>query len=383
MDSIKVLFIVNSSYGVRNAIGARAGHIVEHLAGKATVLARYATRGARRAVEYHQCGFGATTGKLLKAMHVYVSDRFPHKAILQRAFERDVASSLNRLDMKAYDVIHTWAAVPNEVYAAKERNPRVVVVRDVSMRPDYASGSTLRRESEVIDYFLCPAPAVIEATVDGCGVPADRVFLQPFGADTDLFVPREVPAAEGLFRVAFSGHVDRRKGIPELVEAWRLSGLSKEADARLDLYGRVYPEVRSVLSNAASAHIVTHGFVDLPSTLPNHEAFVLPSHREGSAKAVYEALACGLPVITTREAGSVVRHDREGQIVPAGDAASLAKALRRYYEDSDLRRLHGNAARRRALEFTWGRYGAGVVALYDTMVARGPVVTAQTDGRLR
>src|SRR6185503_19097558 len=54
------------------------------------------------------------------------------------------------------------------------------------------------------------------------------------------------------------------------------------------------------------------------------DVLVLPSLAEGSAEVTYEALACGVPVITTPEAGSVVRDGVEGRIVPSRDPEALA-----------------------------------------------------------
>jgi glycosyltransferase involved in cell wall biosynthesis len=87
------------------------------------------------------------------------------------------------------------------------------------------------------------------------------------------------------------------------------------------------------------------------------DLFVLPTLAEGSAEAVYEALAAGLPVITTKSAGSVVRDGIEGRIVPERDPDALAEAIRELTENRTLRNRMAVAARERAKDFTWDRYG--------------------------
>jgi glycosyltransferase involved in cell wall biosynthesis len=89
----------------------------------------------------------------------------------------------------------------------------------------------------------------------------------------------------------------------------------------------------------------------------NADFFVFPSLHEGSALVTYEALACGLPTITTRNAGSVVRDGREGYLVPIRSPEGLAAAMEALRQDQTSRRAMGIAARRRAQAFTWRASG--------------------------
>ncbi|MDQ7028789.1 MAG: glycosyltransferase family 4 protein, partial [Ardenticatenia bacterium] len=87
------------------------------------------------------------------------------------------------------------------------------------------------------------------------------------------------------------------------------------------------------------------------------DVFVFPSLQEGSALVTYEALACGLPVVTTPNAGSVVRDGIEGFLVPIRDVEALAARLEHLRADEGLHLEMGQAARRRAKAFTWEHYG--------------------------
>jgi glycosyltransferase involved in cell wall biosynthesis len=90
--------------------------------------------------------------------------------------------------------------------------------------------------------------------------------------------------------------------------------------------------------------------------------FVMPSLAEGSAEAIYEALAAGLPVITTDAAGSVVRPGIDGWVVAERDSVALAEAIERVVGDRRLRATMSLAARERAKEYTVERYGERLVA---------------------
>jgi alpha-maltose-1-phosphate synthase len=96
------------------------------------------------------------------------------------------------------------------------------------------------------------------------------------------------------------------------------------------------------------------------------DVFVFPSLFEGSAVVTYEALACGLPSVVTPNAGSVVRDDVEGFVVPPSDVEALAGRMERLGLDPDLRAEMAARARVRALEFDWPRYHSALIEALGT-----------------
>ncbi len=99
--------------------------------------------------------------------------------------------------------------------------------------------------------------------------------------------------------------------------------------------------------------------------------YVFPSQWEGSAKTIYEAAACGLPMITTREAGDVVRDDVEGIIVQPGDVDAIAAALEQLYRHPETVERMGRAARQRVVEnFTWDHYRTRLLEAYTTAMQK-------------
>ncbi len=184
--------------------------------------------------------------------------------------------------------------------------------------------------------------------------------------DTSRFRPLdEVPFHP--FRALFVGQVGIRKGVPYLLEAWqRLSW----RDAELWLVGRVS-------RNASPSWRVTRalpglcliGHLDDPvEAYRQADVFVFPSIEEGSALVTYEALACGLPVVTTPNAGSVVRDGVEGFVVPIRDVEALAERIEQLRSDERLRQEMRKAARARAEGFTWERYGDGLASTLQGLV---------------
>ncbi len=92
------------------------------------------------------------------------------------------------------------------------------------------------------------------------------------------------------------------------------------------------------------------------------DLFVLPTlYSEGFGMVRLKSLACGVPVVVTANCAPVVRDGIEGQIVADRDPVALADALAGIVEDRDKRARMSVAARQRARDYTWERYGKQLV----------------------
>lgn len=218
------------------------------------------------------------------------------------------------------------------------------------------------------DLILCGSD-FCASTMVAQGVPREKLAVVEYGADTERFSPGPVPRDEPpIIRLLFVGALVLRKGIPYLLEAVkRVQGLHP----RLTLAGLV--NVRQEALQPYRQWTSTRGAVlhaDMPALYREHDIYVFPSLVEGSSLSIYEALASGLPVITTPNAGSIVRDGIEGFIVPARDTEALSAAIERLAKDRELRLEMGRAARRRALAYgDWAHYGQRLVA---SLVPRFP-----------
>ncbi|MFT4548709.1 MAG: glycosyltransferase involved in cell wall biosynthesis, partial [Pseudoalteromonas tetraodonis] len=203
-------------------------------------------------------------------------------------------------------------------------------------------------EYELADLVLVQSECAAESFVE-IGYPADRVFMVARGVDPERFQAATYPS---IFRLVFVGALIKRKGIHHLLKAWHDLNLQ---DAELVLVGSVHDEIKPYLENYKTDTVVLPGFVaDVREYLQRSSAFVFISECEGSAKATYEAAACALPQITTRESGDVVVDGLNGKVIPANDPEALADAIKEFYENAERLPEMGRAARRRIEErFTW------------------------------
>ena len=193
------------------------------------------------------------------------------------------------------------------------------------------------------------------------GFPEDKLYYLPRGVDVERFTPGARPPH---FRAVFCGALIERKGVHYLLEAWHRLDLK---DAELWLVGAVHAEMRPYLEKFARENVKVIGFAHEPEKyLREASIHVFPSLCEGSAKATYEAAACGLPQVTTREAGDVVEDGIQGIIIPPADVDALAAAIQQLYDHPEIVERMSLAARERVVEnFTWDHFRVRLLDAYE------------------
>ena len=223
------------------------------------------------------------------------------------------------------------------------------------------------RDIELSDRILVPSEHIADELV-GHGTARDRIAVVPYAADTRRFVPYAAKIYGTDCTFLFAGGITQRKGIKYLLEAWRLA---RRPGWRLQLLGAA-PANTGPLSPYLDEVEWLGRFphAEVPARMAAADVFVFPSLFEGSAVVTYEAMACGLPCIVTAEAGSVVRHGRDGLIVPARDVESLAAAMEQLGTDTALRAACSASARSRAEAHDWDRYHNAVIGAVRCVTGR-------------
>lgn len=216
------------------------------------------------------------------------------------------------------------------------------------------------------DYITVPS-AFARETMLAEGVPTEKLIEIPLGVDLTRFAPAE-PARAHPFRALFAGNVSIAKGVPYLLEAWRRLHWR---DAELWIVGAIAPDfakIRTHWNDMSNVRFIAYTR-ELARLMQQCNVFVFPSIQEGSALVTYEAMAAGLPIITTPNAGSVARDGEEGFIVPMRDVDALCTRLEHLRSNDVLRAQMGRAARARVEAFTWEHYSARLLAFYARAVA--------------
>lgn len=227
----------------------------------------------------------------------------------------------------------------------------------------FARPEQKRREIALADLVLVPCSFVRQTVEQHAGRTAS---VAPYGVDLDFWTPGEA-RKDGPLRFVYAGQCSLRKGLPVLIEAWKRAGL---ADARLDLVGawRLSGQRRAELP--ANVHVAGPvSAAELRAYYRQSDVFLFPSHFEGFGLVILEAMACGIPVVTTEAtAGPDILDAACGRIFPSGDIEALADIMRWFAVHRGQISAMGESARKRAGEFGWPRYRQRVKAAVDGML---------------
>ncbi len=201
------------------------------------------------------------------------------------------------------------------------------------------------------------------------GTPAHTITVIPYGVDCARFTPSNQPRRpDPKLRLLFVGRINQRKGIQYLLDALRLLD---NPEIHLSVCGRVVDSLEIFKPFAGQVQIhpdVSHA--ELLAAYRDADLFVFPSIAEGFGQVLLEALACGLPVLsTTRTAApDLIDEGVEGWVVAPGRADLLAERIAwACTHRTEVARMR-TAARQRAEQFPWQRFREGVVASFDTFV---------------
>jgi glycosyltransferase involved in cell wall biosynthesis len=263
--------------------------------------------------------------------------------------------------------IPTWHRQKGKVLPAKTEQE--IAMENAPIPQRWLNQLLISRHETLEEYELADLILVeSEKAADSfrvLGFPNEKLYSMPQGVDVNRFQPGEPPP---LFRAVFVGALIKRKGVHTLIDAWKKLKLPH---AELWLAGHPHDEIKPYLDHLPN-NVKVLGFTkDVESVYRAGSVHIFPSSLEGSAKTTYEAAACGLAQITTREAGDVVVDGLNGLVIQPNDIDALANAIRQLYDRPYLVRSYGAAGRKRVVQqFTWDHFRERVLDAYRLVTAR-------------
>jgi alpha-maltose-1-phosphate synthase len=257
------------------------------------------------------------------------------------------------------------------------RAARVLLLEEAEREPEWAgtlSGNqdseqkTARKDAELaLADVVFVASSFTRQTLAAAPNFKGKVVVVPYGSPR---LPPLAPAGPsaparrpgGKLRVLFVGSLGQRKGLSYLFAACRQLGSAVE----LTIIGQKPLEPCAILDRelAAVRWLPTCPHQQVLAEMAAHDVFVFPSLFEGFGLVLLEAMALGLPIITTAHTAGpdLIRDGEEGFIVPIRSSTAIAERLEQLHRDPSRRAAMGENAQRRAREFSWETYGSTLAA---------------------
>jgi alpha-1,3-rhamnosyl/mannosyltransferase len=253
---------------------------------------------------------------------------------------------------------------------------------DFLAHPERASGEMRRDYPALVREHSARASLVVVISEDTAravqhdlGVSADRIVLCRPGVPSWIGTPSPAPRPEDGY-VLFVGTLEPRKNLGVLLDAWERLARSEPALPRLRVVGGVRPGgedwVRRMREPPLAGRVDYLGYVaaaDRRALYAGARMLVLPSFHEGFGLPVLEAMAIGVPVITSDRGALPEVAGDAGVMVRADDAAGLAAAMAALLADPAQAAQMSRRGLERAASFTWDTAAAALYDAYRRLMA--------------
>jgi len=241
----------------------------------------------------------------------------------------------------------------NKQFPGWEDTPRFLDFQFLSQREE--------QEWHLADLIFCGSLNVKES-LQKCGVKPNKIVVLPSGLDINYWGGKSRSfSGKTMLKLLFVGSGGTSKGVPVLLEALKklpCQNIELSVVGNLNLNGEKIAQFSNLVKIIGRVPRT-----EIKLFYNANHVFVFPSFSEGSAEVTYEALAAGLPVITTPQSGSVVRDGIEGFIVPSGDVEALATAIDRFLKKPEMVAVMSRNALARARDFSLDRYGERLISI--------------------
>jgi glycosyltransferase involved in cell wall biosynthesis len=203
-------------------------------------------------------------------------------------------------------------------------------------------------------------------------LPSVLIDVIPNGVDLDRFYPAQTDGRPDVLRLLTVGRLSVTKRVEILVdtveilhrEGYRIrftvvGGGPMEQELRQAVLEKNLGDIVEITGRTSSE--------DMPQMYRQNDIFVSASMQEGMSNAMLEAMASGLPIITTRCEGLEELIADNGLIVEQANAEAIAGAIKKLADDRPLCKKMALAARKQAEQLPWSRTAESYLALYERL----------------
>lgn len=278
------------------------------------------------------------------------------------------------LSNHAIDIAHFHYGTDSGVYYPLTRNLQIPSVvsfygYDISSYPRYMMGYGKQylnnRVFRQVTKILAMTPDMKNDLINA-GCPEAKIIVHYYGTDCTKFYHDRVYMEKDVVTILTLSNLCPKKGHIFQFQALKLLLNQGVTNFRFRVVGSgvLEQELKSyVLNNDLTGHVhfvgpLKYGSVEMMEEIKNADIFLHPSvvardgDKEGIPGTIIEAMASGLPVVTTYHAGIpyVIKNEDTGLLVKEWDVKALSSALHALIESRDLRETIGKAAQNHAMK---------------------------------
>jgi len=296
------------------------------------------------------------------------------------------------LQRRRYDLVHAFFAFPTGwlCYRTADKLPYIISLRgsdvpgyNIRLSLDYKLMSGLFRK-------IWSSATVIVANSVGLRnlavqfMPELNIEVIPNGINSEQFFPLENKTISKTVKLLTVCRLITRKRIDLLITAVsRAKELGLDTQLNIAGEGNLMPQLQRLAGELNVADSVTFmGRVpaeQMPQLYRDNDIFVMSSAHEGMSNAMLEAMASGLPIVTTRCEGVQELIADNGIVVEKADAKSIADAVMKLVRDKQMYNMMCIAARKQAENFSWRRVAEEYLKHYQNIKNISTPVVAGTD----
>jgi glycosyltransferase involved in cell wall biosynthesis len=204
-------------------------------------------------------------------------------------------------------------------------------------------------------------------------MPSVSIDVIPNGVELDKFFPAGTKEKSDVLRLLTVGRLSVTKRIEMLIDTVDI--LHRTAcKVRLTIVGggQMEQQLRKIAAEKELRDVIKiTGRIDskkMPEVYRNNDIFISASMQEGMSNAMLEAMASGLPIVTTRCEGLSELIDGNGLIVEQDNIEEIVKAVKRLANNPELYEKMSKAARKQAEKFNWANVAESYIEQYRKII---------------
>jgi len=280
-----------------------------------------------------------------------------------------------------YDLVHAFFGFPTAYlcYRSAKKLPYIISLRGSDVPGQHAR---LKLDYKILGPLLFKPiwrnAALLVACSEGLKMralrfmPSASIDVIPNGVDLERFSPAENTKSPDVLRLLTVGRLSVTKRVEMLIDTVNI--LNKDGyNVHFTIVGggQLEQQIRHIVADAKLSDIIDiTGRIEaemMPQVYRQNDIFISATMQEGMSNAMLEAMASGLPIVTTRCEGVEELIKDNGFIVETAQAKQIADAIKQLADDRQTHKKMSAAARQQAEKFSWSSVAERYLKIYESL----------------